>query len=749
VITLLLYGVFVVFAAPPGTGGYNPGETLNPECAPGDTIPEPCIVKLPTGWSLTGDAGTDGGVTNFIGTTDAVDFVIKVNGSEMGRFYENLGPSQYSVALGGGQALSSGMFVFGFGAGTSATNAAVSNFIGVFAGENATNASFSNFIGYEAGYAAVNSENSNFFGQAAGKNATDAYDSNFFGQESGLNATNAYSSNFFGAGAGNGAVDARFSNFFGYEAGYAAVNSENSNFFGQAAGQNATDAYDSNFFGQESGLNATNAYSSNFFGAGAGNGAVDARFSNFFGQAAGLDATNSNESNFFGPSAGQNATNADNSNFFGQAAGLNATNAAHSVFLGRNAGASATNADNSNFFGYNAGGGATTARYSNFFGYNAGGGATTADNSNFFGQAAGLYAIDAHDSTFIGYRTGFGSVNAYNSNFIGKQAGENAPDAANSIFMGTNAGNGDVVDNTTDSDDYSILIGNNTSTGGFENSIALGANAINTLSNQFMIGSSTRPIDEIRVVQTGGTECIIDTSGLGCTSDERLKTNIANLTSNTLDTLLNVRTVKYNWLNNPNGNTMVGFLAQDLEQYFPELVATNERGQKSVYYAQMTPILVEAIRELNMKVNSLQLATVGSSDITQVTESFRTWLADAGNGIVRIFAKTVRVSNGIEMVDRSTGEIYCTYIENGEFKKLLGQCTDEIVSSPSNTVPEITSNSPSDNTDVSDPDLTTPIDSDDSIENTETSTPPDSPVSSEPTTDTVPVSDPGSDTSSE
>jgi hypothetical protein len=132
-----------------------------------------------------------------------------------------------------------------------------------------------------------------------------------------------------------------------------------------------------------------------------------------------------------------------------------------------------------------------------------------------------------------------------------------------------------------------------------------------------------------------------------------------------------------------------------------------------------------------------------------VTESFRTWLADAGNGIVRIFAKTVRVSNGIEMVDRSTGEIYCTYIENGEFKKLLGQCTDEIVSSPSNTVPEITSNSPSDNTDVSDPDLTTPIDSDDSIENTETSTPPDSPVSSEPTTDTVPVSDPGSDTSSE
>jgi hypothetical protein len=43
-------------------------------------------------WSLTGNAGTTAG-TNFIGTTDAQDFVIKVNGNEMGRFYENLGSS--------------------------------------------------------------------------------------------------------------------------------------------------------------------------------------------------------------------------------------------------------------------------------------------------------------------------------------------------------------------------------------------------------------------------------------------------------------------------------------------------------------------------------------------------------------------------------------------------------------------------------------------------------------------------------
>lgn len=42
--SIIGYGVFV-FAAPPGVGGYNPGEILDPECAPGDVD---CVVKLQT-----------------------------------------------------------------------------------------------------------------------------------------------------------------------------------------------------------------------------------------------------------------------------------------------------------------------------------------------------------------------------------------------------------------------------------------------------------------------------------------------------------------------------------------------------------------------------------------------------------------------------------------------------------------------------------------------------------------------------
>ena len=45
IISLFSYG-FLVFAAAP-SGGYMPGATLDPDCNPGDTSPEPCIVQLP------------------------------------------------------------------------------------------------------------------------------------------------------------------------------------------------------------------------------------------------------------------------------------------------------------------------------------------------------------------------------------------------------------------------------------------------------------------------------------------------------------------------------------------------------------------------------------------------------------------------------------------------------------------------------------------------------------------------------
>ncbi len=421
--------------------------------------------------------------------------------------------------------------------------------------------------------------------------------------------------------------------FFGDSAGEEAVGASNSNFLGAGAGFQAAGVTESNFIGLNAGSGATNASQSNFFGHDTGAFAIDATGSNFFGDTAGLLATNASNSNFFGQSAGSNATNAFTSNFFGNSAGFGATNASGSNFFGQNAGQFATDASNSNFFGQNAGG-ATNANNSNFFGQNAGSGATNASDSNFLGSSAGLNAVNTSNSNFFGNGAGANAINATDSFFVGNSAGSGATNASKSIFLGVGAGLNDTVDNTVNANDYSILIGPNSSTGGFSNSIALGRFATNTATNQFLIGSATTPINQTRIIGSAATECTITTgTGIACSSDETIKSNITDLESNILDTLTQVRTVTYNWTQDSTSPEQIGFLAQDLEQFFPQLVTTNESGMKSVYYSQMTPVLVQAIRELDMKIDSLFVDEGGF--LTQL----RTWLGSAENNLEQIFAR--------------------------------------------------------------------------------------------------------------
>jgi hypothetical protein len=293
----------------------------------------------------------------------------------------------------------------------------------------------------------------------------------------------------------------------------------------------------------------------------------------------------------------------------------------NNIILGVNAGPS-IGASYGNYIGTSAGNGAFGGSYSNFIGKSAGEGATFAANSNFIGNSAGLNA-----------------GNAYYSSFIGTNAGSGATNASNSVFIGYNAGLNDTVNNSSLTPS-SILIGMNTSTGGYSNSIAIGRQATNTAANQFMIGSTTSPIDTTRINGSTSTQCTITTgTGIACTSDERVKTNIVDLDNSVLDDLLNVRTVTYNWLGNPTGDQQIGFLAQNLEQYFPQLVATDSEGMKSVYYAQMTPILVEAIRELDLKITNIE--TFATSMNTTFIDGVRTWLGDVGNGIEKIFAREI------------------------------------------------------------------------------------------------------------
>ncbi|RMF06652.1 MAG: hypothetical protein D6762_08985, partial [Candidatus Neomarinimicrobiota bacterium] len=94
-------------------------------------------------------------------------------------------------------------------------------------------------------------------------------------------------------------------------------------------------------------------------------------------------------------------------------------------------------------------------------------------------------------------------------------------------------------------------------------------------------------------------------------SDRRLKRNIETIPS-ALKTISQLRGVKYQWRQDefPNrhfdAKTHLGFVAQEIERVLPELVSEGSDGYKSVTYNGIMPILVEAVKEQQQQIETLQ-----------------------------------------------------------------------------------------------------------------------------------------------
>ena len=87
-------------------------------------------------------------------------------------------------------------------------------------------------------------------------------------------------------------------------------------------------------------------------------------------------------------------------------------------------------------------------------------------------------------------------------------------------------------------------------------------------------------------------------------SDISLKENIRPI-ENVLARIINSRGVLYDRIDTKTKNN-IGFIAQELENQFPELVKTNENGTKSVAYQNAVAILFEAIKEQQKQINELK-----------------------------------------------------------------------------------------------------------------------------------------------
>jgi hypothetical protein len=96
-------------------------------------------------------------------------------------------------------------------------------------------------------------------------------------------------------------------------------------------------------------------------------------------------------------------------------------------------------------------------------------------------------------------------------------------------------------------------------------------------------------------------------TAFGSASDERLKENIVPLTS-CLEKTLQLNGVMFNYKDRPE-DTIPGVIAQEVEKVLPEAVYNIEiedETYKAVRYQQLVPLLIEAIKELTEKVNTLE-----------------------------------------------------------------------------------------------------------------------------------------------
>jgi collagen type I/II/III/V/XI/XXIV/XXVII alpha len=78
-------------------------------------------------------------------------------------------------------------------------------------------------------------------------------------------------------------------------------------------------------------------------------------------------------------------------------------------------------------------------------------------------------------------------------------------------------------------------------------------------------------------------------------SDQTLKENLMTI-DNPFDIIDQINSFAFTWKD--NGEKSYGVMAQEIEKVLPELVRTNDQGQKTVHYIPLIAILIEAVKRL-------------------------------------------------------------------------------------------------------------------------------------------------------
>jgi hypothetical protein len=208
-------------------------------------------------------------------------------------------------------------------------------------------------------------------------------------------------------------------------------------------------------------------------------------------------------------------------------------------------------------------------------------------NNTAVGRGALIGLTIGHSNTAIGFYAGNNQVGDLNV-FIGKQAGFS--------FTKKNVNNKLIIANGMNPENELI-------TGDFaQKTIDLNGSVtvktgLRTFGSLF-VNKTIFTNDHLKVKKSATAQ------SFNTTSDERLKNDIRPI-NDALSSVLQLQGKSYRW-NEDEDKQDIGLIAQDVEQIFPQLVAEDANGFKAIAYSRLTAVLVEAIKEQQGQIESLQ-----------------------------------------------------------------------------------------------------------------------------------------------
>jgi len=143
------------------------------------------------------------------------------------------------------------------------------------------------------------------------------------------------------------------------------------------------------------------------------------------------------------------------------------------------------------------------------------------------------------------------------------------------------------------------------------------ANSAGELRVQSTCELALEPTSNVGVGVTGPPEKlfvvgnICATGSIGPCSDARYKKNVKTI-GNALEIIEKLEGVNFDWKYEEfpqyefEKDRQVGLIAQDVEKVLPEIVSEGSDGYYSVDYSRVAPVLIEAVKEQQKKIESLE-----------------------------------------------------------------------------------------------------------------------------------------------